>query len=69
MDDAAAEELNKSLIAKRFKITRIGTVQLKETVAKVALPLPARIRVLKNGQEIKINRLGYDHFVAAHIRS
>lgn len=68
MDDAAAEELSSSLVAKRFKITRIGTVLPKEAVPKVALPLPARIRVLKNGKELKLGQLGYDHFLA-HIRS
>lgn len=68
MDDAAAEALSQSLVAKRFKITRIGTILAKDLVPKVAQPLPARIRILKNGKELKPTQLGYDHFLA-RIRS
>lgn len=69
MDDTKADELQARLTDKRHKIQRIGHIVEKASVSKVDLPIPARIRILRDGKEINLNRTGYDHFLGALVRS
>lgn len=62
MDESVEDKVITELEQKRMKVTKIGKIFEKTQISKVSERL-GRLRVLNEGQEMQIKKLGFDHFV------